>query len=172
MVVYLPLPPICLIILNCCGLPLLLGVAVPCCCVLLCLCCLEVPSILLWTLVLWSFNVSADHYQGMNTFRQNLTPNLLKWCYIFDARPVLQAIVCNKVIKSNPEMPDWNDFLSICSCTGERKHGYKTKSLKKGIVKTECSPFLHYDMFKVAYLSLEGAFLPFKSILLGTHKDG
>lgn len=32
--------------------------------------------------------------------------NLLQWCSIIDAVPVLQIIVLNKVIKSNPKLPD------------------------------------------------------------------
>lgn len=72
MVGYLPLPPIFLIILDCCGLPLLLGVAAPCC--------LEVQSPQHPPVVdfLWSLNVSADHYKYKNTFRQNLMANLLQ----------------------------------------------------------------------------------------------
>lgn len=47
----------------------------------------------------------------------------------------------------------------------------KPNHYKKGIIKTECSSFQHDGTFKVAYLSLEGTFLPFKSILLGSNKD-
>lgn len=74
-------PPVYLIIPDCSALLLLLGTALK-----------FTPTISAassWMQFLWSpvggllfisCNVKVDHYQGMNTWRQGMTLNLLRWC--------------------------------------------------------------------------------------------